>query len=408
MRYRIALSVHGRFHMFDLGRELLARGHDVHLFTNYPRFVVRRFGIPSERVHSFVAHGVTTRLCTRVLPARAGGLLERVSNVAFARWAARVIPRQQWDVVFSMSGIAENLFEALADRHTTLRVLHRGSSHIRTQRRLLEEEERRAGRWIEKPSDWIVAREEREYELADVIHVLSEFARRSFVEEGILAARLYMLRLGVRLKNFQPLTAVIDERWRRIRSGAPLRVLSVGTFCCRKGALDLRDAVRQLHAGPYSFRFVGPVAPDARALAADIATMATFTGKRPQAELPRDYEWGDLFLLPTIEDGFAVVLTQALASGLPLVVTPNCAGPDLIREGEQGWMLPIRSPAAIVERLQWCHDHRDGLAEMVKKVYESSHAFDWKQTAEMAEHNVTIGRERTGRISSSDLRENKT
>jgi glycosyltransferase involved in cell wall biosynthesis len=351
---------------------------------------------------------VATRLCNRVLPARAGGLLERVANTAFARWSARVIPKQEWDVVFSMSGVAGELFEALENRRATLRVLHRGSSHIRTQRRLLEEEERRAERWIEKPSDWIVAREEREYELADVIHVLSEFARHSFLEAGTSADKLYLLRLGVRLKSFQPVPAVIEERCRRIRSGAPLRVLSVGTFCCRKGALDLREVVRRLHGGAYSFRFVGPVAPDARALAADIATMATFTGKRPQAELPRDYEWGDLFLLPTVEDGFAVVLTQALASGLPLVVTPNCAGPDLIREGEHGWVVPIRSPAAIAERLQWCHDHRAELAKMVKNVYQSSHAFDWKQTAEMAERNMTLGRERTGKKPSPDLQENKT
>jgi len=394
MSYRIALSVHGRFHMFDMGRELLARGHDVHVYTNYPRFVVRRFGIPAERVHSFVAHGVTTRLCNRVLPARAGGLLERVSNTAFARWAARVIPKQNWDMVFSMSGVAEQLFEALSDRQSTLRVLHRGSSHIRTQRRLLEDEERRAGRWIEKPSDWIVAREEREYESADAIHVLSDFARDSFLEQGVPDDKIYLIRLGVRLSNFQASPEVIAERCRRIRSGVPLRVLSVGTFCCRKGAIDLHQIVRELHGGPFAFRFVGPVAPDARKLADDLAALAVFTGKRRQSDLPREYEWGDVFLLPTIEDGFAVVLTQALASGLPLLVTPNCAGPDLIREGDLGWVVPIRSPSAIGERLRWCHEHRDELTTMVEKVSQSSHSFDWKQTAEMAERNVSMARER--------------
>jgi glycosyltransferase involved in cell wall biosynthesis len=395
MAYRIALVVHGRFHMFDLGRELLARGHDVQLFTNYPRCVVKRFGIPPERVRSFVTHGVTTRACNRLLPASAGGLVERVGNTAFARWSARVVPRQEWDVVFSMSGVAEELFTALEGR-PLLRVLHRGSAHIRTQRRLLEEEQERVGLWVEKPSDWIVAREEREYALTDVIHVLSEFARKSFAEQGVPDEKVYMLRLGVRLSNFLPPQSVIEERMRRIRAGMPLRILSVGTFCCRKGAWDLCEVVRALRGGPFAFRFVGPVASDARRLARDLDKDAEFTGKRPQSELPRDYEWGDIFLLPTIEDGFAVVLTQALASGLPLLITPNCAGPDLIREGEHGWAVPIRNASAIIERLHWCQAHREELAEMVQKVCQSSHGFDWAGTAAMAERNVEIARARKG------------
>jgi glycosyltransferase involved in cell wall biosynthesis len=294
-----------------------------------------------------------------------------------------------------MCGIAESLFMALEDR-PTLRVLHRGSSHIRTQRQLLEEEERRIGTWIEKPSDWIIAREEREYELADAIHLLSHFAYNSFEEHGVSADKLYLLPLGVRLSNFRPAPSVIEQRCRRILSGAPLRVLSVGTFCCRKGAWDIREVVRALHGGPFSFRFVGPVASDARPLTRDLAGMAIFTGKQPQAELPREYEWGDIFLLPTIEDGFAVVLTQALASGLPLVVTPNCAGPDLIQEGRHGWIVPLRNPAAILDRLRWCHAHRQELAAAVHQVYQSSHEFDWKQTGQMAERNVEIACRRKG------------
>src|SRR5262249_10314826 len=160
-------------------------------------------------------------------------------------------------------------------------------------------------------------------------------------------------------------------RCRRIRSGAPLRVMSLGTFCCRKGAWDLREVVRALHGDPFIFRFAGPVAADSKPLVRELAGVATFTGKLPQSELPREYEWGDVFLLPTIEDGFAMVLTQALASGLPLLVTPNCAGPDLIQDGEQGWVVPIRCPAAIIERLCWCHTHREELAAVVHKTYHS-------------------------------------
>jgi glycosyltransferase involved in cell wall biosynthesis len=395
MVYRIALAVHGRFHMFDMGRELLARGHDVHLFTNYPRFVVKRFGVPPERVRSFLSHGVTTRAINRVLPARAGGLLERVGNSAFARWTARIIPQQDWDVVFSMSGIAESLFMALADR-PTLRVLHRSSSHIRTQWQLLEEEERRIGKWIEKPSDWIIAREEREYELADAIHLLSQFAHKSFLNHHVDPAKLYYLRLGVLTDRFRPSPNVIEARCRRIRAGDRLRILYVGTFSAQKGAYDFRTILEAAHSEPFDFRFVGPIASDARFIARQLDCHTYFVGKRPQDELPQHYAWGDVFVFPTIQDGFAVVLTQALASGLPVLTTTNCAGPELIQEGKHGWVVPIRSPAAILDRLRWCHAHREELAAVVQQVYQSSHEFDWKQTAVMTERNVEIACQRKG------------
>jgi glycosyltransferase involved in cell wall biosynthesis len=395
MGYRIALVVHGRFHMFDLGRELLARGHDVHIFTNYPRFVVKRFGIPAERVQSLVSHGVASRACNWVLPARAGGFVERIGNTVFARWAARIVPQKEWDVVFSMSGVAEELFTALEGR-PLLRVLHRGSAHIRTQRRLLEEEEQRVERWTEKPSDWIVAREEREYEVADVIHVLSQFARDSFAEQQVPLGKVYVLRLGVRLSKFLASEAIIEERCRRIRSGSPLRILYVGAFCLQKGAWDIRALTESLHGQPYEIRAVGPLAPDARGLAHELKKKIAFAGKVPQDQLPHEYAWADLFLFPTIHDGFAVVLTQALASGLPIITTTNCAGPEFIRDGEHGWIVPIRNADVIAERLRWCTENREEVARMVAIVFRSSLGFDWSQTAQMAEHMIDLGRAQKG------------
>ena len=61
-----------------------------------------------------------------------------------------------------------------------------------------------------------------------------------------------------------------------------------------------------------------------------------------------------------------MVLAQALACGLPLLATENCGAPDFVREGETGWIVPIRSPDRLAERLRWCGEHRNELAEMVQ------------------------------------------
>lgn len=387
MKLRIALFVHGRFHAFDLARELARLGYDIHLFTNYPRRSAGRFGLPQAKVTNLLTQGALSRLLWRAFPGGLGGRVEQATNALFARWAARQVRRGDWDVAMSFSGAAEETFRAVADR-PTLRVLQRGSTHIRTQRQLLEEEERRAGCWLEKPSDWIVAREEREYALADAIHVLSRFAYDSFLAQGVPPEKLYYLPLGVSTRAFRAAPDVLEERCRRILAGEPLRVLNVGTFSYRKGALEFAELLRRLDPARFRFRFVGPVAHEARALQRSLADAAEFRGKRPQSELAREYEWGDVFLLPTIEDGFAVVLCQALAAGLPLLTTPNCAGPELVHEGETGWVVPIRAPDALAERLLWLDAHRAELADAVRRVALEYPDIDWKLTGKVAENNV--------------------
>lgn len=387
---RIALVVHGRFHGFDLARELLRLGHDVVLFTNYPAFIARRFGIPAERVRSHLIHGAGSRLLWRLFPGGADGKLEQWGNVIFGRWAARHVLRQAWDAVIGFSGVSEEIFRALANK-PTLKVLQRGSAHIRVQQRILREEERRAGCRLEKPSDWIVAREEREYALADIIHVLSTFAHGSFTAQGVDPERLFVLRLGVKTSAFRAAPDVIRSRAQRILRGEPLRILNVGTFSYQKGAVDWAEIVRQLPSARFCVRFVGPIAYETRRLYRQLKGKVEFLGKRPQHGLPREYEWGDVFALPTIQDGFAVVLCQALAAGLPLLTTVNCAGPELVREGQNGWILPIRSSTAFVSRLLWLESHRAELVKAVQCAYDSHQHLDWSQTGLQAERNILHG-----------------
>jgi glycosyltransferase involved in cell wall biosynthesis len=390
LRLKICIAVHGRFHAFDLARELIRCGHDVTLFTNYPAFAAARFGIPRDSVRSYSAHGIATRIASRLVSSRFDGWLEKIANQAFGRWAASCILAEDWDVVIAFSGIAEEVFVGLAGR-STLRVLQRGSAHIEVERRILQEEQARTGQTIEVPSDWIVERERREYALADVIHVLSEFAEETFIDEGVPQRKLFRLNLGVDLARFRASEDVVENRVRRILAGEPIRVLNVGTFSHRKGARDWADVVKLLPSNRFQVRFVGPVAKDGRKVARALAGSAEFCSKRPQHDLPAEYAWGDIFLLLTLEDGFAVVLTQALAAGVPLITTPNCAGPELVSEGHNGWVIPIRSATSVVERLMWLDRNRDRLASAVRAARITSEQCGWSNTADQVERNLEIG-----------------
>lgn len=376
---KIAIVVHGRFHAFDLAREL-SRRHDVTVFTNYPKWAAQRFGLSPGQVRSFWPHGVATRAAAWLHNNISVPFPEAAEHRIFGRWAAAQLCKEQWDVVHAFSGIAEEILHATKG-HTKLRMIVRASAHIRTQARILEDEERRTGTRLDRPSRWIIAREEREYPLADRILLLSTFAWNSMVDEGVDAAKLRLLPLGARLDQFRPSPEVVESRCAHILSGAPLRILWVGTLCYRKGMLDMLEILRSPGHERFRFRFVGPVPKETKELVKRLSPLAEIVSKQPQHELPRWYAEGDMFVLPTLEDGFPVVLAQANAAGLPILTTANCCGPDLIREGQNGWVLPIRSPQAFMEHLDWCDSHREELAGIVRGIYNQFEQRTWADVA---------------------------
>lgn len=363
---KIAIVVHGRFEAFDMARELVRRGHYVKLFTNYPRWAVERFGLPARHVRSFWLHGVLSRAAARF---GLDGHLEPQLHEMFGRWASAALRGEDWDVVYAFSGVGEECLRALAGT-PTLRLLVRASAHVRTQDRLLREEEIRTGSRLDRPSQWRVCREEREYEQADRIRVLSSFAKATFLDERVPDAKVGVILSGANLERFRAAAADVDRRRRRLLTGEPLRVLCIGSFSFRKGVWDLAAAIRELWTEPFTFRFVGPILPEAAGLAKQLRSAAVFLPKQAEASLPSQYAWGDLFVLPSIEDGYQSVLAQAAAAALPIITTPNGAGRDLVHEDKNGWIVPIRSPRALVDRLRWANTHRSEVAEVVRRSYE--------------------------------------
>ncbi|MCX5686491.1 MAG: glycosyltransferase family 4 protein [Candidatus Omnitrophica bacterium] len=377
---KIAIVVHGRFDAFDLARELIKEGQDVRLFTNYPKWAVRHFGISAENIRSFWFHGILARTAQFLHDNMRLPYPEAWLNVMFGRWAAKNIINEPWDVVHTWSGVSEEVLLALRGSVAAV-ILLRGSSHIKTQVRLLQEEKTRTGEQIEKPSKWMIAREVREYDLSDYIRILSSFACLSFITEGVAKEKLLLIPSGVPVGDFKPAYQIIEERYKRILSGRPLKVLYVGALSFRKGLQDLKTIIDEPKTGKFQFRFVGTILKESIHKHLKSEGNIEYVVKQPQYKLPKQYAWADLFIFPTIEDGYAAVMAQAQASGLPIITTTNCSGPDIITEGKTGWVLPIRAPGAFIDKLLWCDSHRNELAEMVKNIYENHKPKDWNDVA---------------------------
>jgi len=377
---KINIVVHGRFHGLALGKALLGLGHDVTILTNYPGFIVERFGVPRRHVRSFVAHAIVARAGNRLSRYLRQERTDPILHQMFGRWAARNV-NVDADIVYGFSGVMEE-FLRMPRRHAQqLRLVVRGSAHIREQDRILREEEARVGAKLDRASDWMIEREEREYALADRVVVLSSFARDSFVRRGFDASRLLLLPLGVNVDQFRPTPDAQAARQQRILSGKALRVLNVGTFSYQKGMQDLVDTARVL-AGRLEFRFVGSKPKETMRLQQQAQGIIEMIDRVPEAELRTHYEWADLFFFTTLQDGFAAVLRQAAAAGLPILATTNCGAPDFVEEGRTGFILPIRDRTGFIDRLNWCDTNREQLAAMADAASREEYVRDWREKAQ--------------------------
>lgn len=372
---KIAIVVSGRFHAFDLARALIERGHQIRVFTTYPRWTARRFGLDPSILRGFWALGILDRAITRMsLRSR----MESFLQIAFGKWAAREVSRESWDIVHEFSGVGEEVIRSNAGK--TRHLLLRGSAHIRTQAEILRQEASRTGVDLAQPSPWIIRREEREYLAADYIVVLSRFAFNTFLDHGVPAEKLLLLPLGVDTEAFRLSAEMVERRCRRILSGGQLTVLTTGQVSFRKGLYDFAKIAAALD-GRMRFRWIGVVREEAKETVSQLPGCVEMVSNQPQRTLPRAYAEADLFLLPTIEDGYALVLAQANANSLPLLTTTNCSGPDIIHEGRTGWVLPIRSAEQFIDRLLWCDGHREELAQMVRGISRQFRPRDWKEVA---------------------------
>lgn len=182
---------------------------------------------------------------------------------------------------------------------------------------------------------------ERELDLADSIVVASRFVADSF-RGRIEAQRLNVIPYGVDTRAFHPCTTE--------RKPGPLRVLFVGHVSQRKGVAYLLDAMRLLDPERFELTLVGGSWGSRGDLASYDGLYRQISGTRP-TEMPALYRKFDVLVLPSLLEGSAISVLEAMASGLPVVVTPN-TGADAVRDGIDGFVIPIRRPEAIADRLE--------------------------------------------------------
>jgi glycosyltransferase involved in cell wall biosynthesis len=210
-----------------------------------------------------------------------------------------------------------------------------------------------------------------ETRMAELWIASSSFTKSTLVENGAPAERIHVVPYGVDLSRFTP----ARDTCCRSHSG-PLKLLFAGTINQRKGIAYLAQALRMFRKQDVELRVCGRVVDDLR-LFERFASQVRITPSVTGDELIEAYREADLFVFPSVAEGFGHVLLESLACGLPVLSTTSTAAPDLIDHGEQGFVVCPRDPFALASQIEWCLGNRARLADMRRSCRERAERFTW-------------------------------
>jgi glycosyltransferase involved in cell wall biosynthesis len=265
--------------------------------------------------------------------------------------AQRISPKA--NIHIGMSGSSIRSFRE-AKRKGIKTICERGSSHIVFQNDILREEFDIWGLPYAGIDQRTITQELEEYAACDYIAVPSGFAAKTFLEKGAPAEKLLRNPYGVDLSLFRPIR----------KEDTVFRIIYVGAISVRKGIgylLKMMDLLREMRCELW---IVGAIQPDGEMFAHVSDDRIKFLGPQPRTELYKYYSQASLFVTASVEEGLSLVQAQAMACGLPVLATPNTGAEDLFSNGIEGFIVPIRSPETMAERVETLFKNAGLLREM--------------------------------------------
>jgi glycosyltransferase involved in cell wall biosynthesis len=284
-------------------------------------------------------------------------------NISFGRRVAVHAIRENVDCVWGFDTASLKTFSAVR-RHGIQCVLEQAIAHPRLWNRILTEERERIGYEFDPYPRSYPERDlqkvDAEIHLADQIVCGSPFVKGTMIEEGVRPEKLNVIPYGVDTDVFAPTDSPSSRN--------ALRLLFVGHFGLRKGAWYLLEALKRLgHLKGLTVLVVGKQTVPSKFLSF-ASDKLRFLPHIPHDEIQRVYHDADVLVLPSLYEGSSITINEALASGLPVVTTPNSG--SVVQDGVEGCVVPIRDVDALaskIELLYWDYDLRVAMGKHARQ-----------------------------------------
>lgn len=362
-RMKIAIVVGGKFHADRMANALLARGHDVRLYTTLPKSRIP--AVPTDRIVDFPTLEIGSRLLGKLGFENAGDLAK---IQIFGRRAAAHLRRSGFtpDVIFAWSSFGLESFRTFPSAR---KVMVRDSAQIEVQMELIRPEYEKRG--VAFPDRGpCIRREIEESQICDAVLVCSEYVKRTFESRGISGSKVNVITLGADTKIFSA-----KENY---TTSGPLRVIYFGALTLNKGIYYLLEATRNFSPAELELTMVGQMGREFKRFRPEFGH-ARWSGPLPHTELAALLRTQEVFVMPTLQDGFGTVVPQAMATGLACVISDQCGAKELIDDGSNGILIGAADASAIRSNLRRFIDDRRLVASLGRNAVASSARYTWAQ-----------------------------
>ena len=295
--------------------------------------------------------------------------IQKVPLPNYLGFAIQQIPSQH--SVYIQYLVRDNLYDRLAQRYITpvdvfhgwnhqslyslrkakemgaVTLIERSTAHPTIQTQILEEEMARFGLNYPASAKWLNEKHIQEYDEADYIVTCSEFVDRTFIEMGYPAEKLKRIHLGFDASRFAPAPKQDDV----------FRIVYAGMITIRKGIHYLLEAFKQLNIPNSELVLVGALSQDSKLFLPQYEGLYTHIPFVTHDRLPELFQSASVFVMPSIEDGFGMVVYEAAACGVPVIATENVGA--ALRDGIDGFVVPIRDAKSLAERITQLYEDPD-------------------------------------------------
>lgn len=208
---------------------------------------------------------------------------------------------------------------------------------------------------------------------ADIHIVASTFSQQASVYNGIDKEHIIVAPYGVDNVAFHS----VEKDYRQ-----GLKILFVGNITQRKGIYQILEASKQLSDLNIEFNLIGDGKELCPELYSPYEPYVNFLGRIPFEKMLEKYSINHVLVFPSMGDGFGLVILEALSSGLPVIASRNCSGPDIIKDGYNGFLIDAGDTAQLVDKIKWFYNHMEQLPQFQENAIQSAKEMTWENYEE--------------------------